>query len=220
MPFELINALTTFQVYIDQVLTEMTDMELIAFLNDTLIFDSTWEKCRKCTLKALQRLRDAKLFCKRLKCLFEVTSVDFLSFIMRDEEIVMNSGRVSMIIEWSVPQNLRKVRAFIDFTEFYRRFIKEYFKVAQDMTDLMKKISGLFVWTSEADNCFYVMKQLFIKVSVLKQFDLKLSIFVKTDASKFAVFSILSQKHDEYCHSVEFFFKKLDPAEQNYRTSD
>ena len=88
------------------------------------------------------------------------------------------------------------------------------------MTDLMKKISGPFVWTSEADNCFYVMKQLFIKASVLKQFDLKLSIFVKTDAFKFAVFSILSQKHDEHCHSVEFFFKKLDPAEQNYRTPD
>ena len=64
------------------------------------------------------------------------------------------------------------------------------------------------------------MKQLFIKASVLKQFDLKLLIFVKTDIFKFAVFSILSQKHDEHHHSVEFFFKKLDPAEQNYRTSD
>ena len=64
------------------------------------------------------------------------------------------------------------------------------------------------------------MKQLFIKASVLKQFDLKLLIFVKTDVSKFTVFSILSQKHDDHCHSVKFFFKKLDSAEQNYRTSD
>ena len=64
------------------------------------------------------------------------------------------------------------------------------------------------------------MKQLFTKASVLKQFDLKLSIFVKTDASKFAVSDILSQKHDEHRQPVEFFFKKLGPAEQNYRTSD
>ena len=99
MPFDLINASVTFQVYIDQVLTGMIDTELIAFLNDILIFGSTREECRERTLKALQRLRDAKLFCKGPKCLFEVTSVDFLSFIMRDEEIVMNSGRVSMIIE-------------------------------------------------------------------------------------------------------------------------
>ena len=41
MPFGLINALMTFQVYIDQVLTEMIDTELIAFLNDILIFEST-----------------------------------------------------------------------------------------------------------------------------------------------------------------------------------
>ena len=130
MPFDLINASVTFQVYINQVLTEMTDTELIAFLNDILIFNSTWEECRKCTLKALQCLKNAKLFCKRLKCLFEVTSVDFLDFIMRDEEIVMNLSRVSMIIEWSVPQNLQEIRAFIDFTEFYWHFIKKYFKVA------------------------------------------------------------------------------------------
>ena len=84
----------------------------------------------------------------------------------------------------------------------------------------MKKISGLFVWTLKADNCFYVMKQLFTKASVLKQFDLKLLIFVKTDAFKFTVFSILSQKHDDHCYSVKFFFKKLGSAEQNYRTSD
>ena len=88
------------------------------------------------------------------------------------------------------------------------------------MTDLIKKISSLFTWMSETDNSFYIMKQLFIKVSVLKQFDSKLSIFVKTDASNFAVFSIFSQKHDSYCYSVKFFFKKLSSAEQNYRISD
>ena len=99
MPFGLTNTSVTFQAYIDQVLTGMIDTELIAFLNDILIFESTREECRKHTLKALQRLKDAKLFCKGLKCLFEVTSVDFLGFIMRNEEIVMNSGRVSMIIE-------------------------------------------------------------------------------------------------------------------------
>ena len=76
------------------------------------------------------------------------------------------------------------------------------------------------MWTLKADNCFYVMKQLFIKAFMLKQFDPELLIFVKTDAFKFAVSDILSQKHDEHCHSVEFFFKKLGPAEQNYRTSD
>ena len=220
MSFDLINASVTFQVYIDQVLTGMIDTELIAFLNDILIFDSTQKKCWECTLKALQCLKNAKLFCKELKCLFEVISVDFLDFIMRNEEIVMNLSCVSMIIEWSVSQNLQKVRAFIDFTEFYWHFIKKYFKVAQDMTDLMKKISSLFVWTPEADNCFYVMKQLFTKASVLKQFDSELLIFVKTDAFKFTVSDILSQKHDDHCHSVEFFFKKLDSAEQNYRTSD
>ena len=88
------------------------------------------------------------------------------------------------------------------------------------MTDLIKKISDSFMWTLKADNCFYVMKQLFIKAFMLKQFDSELLIFVKTDAFMFAVFSIFSQKHDDHCYLIEFFFKKLDSAEQNYKTSD
>ena len=108
----------------------MTDTELIAFLNDILIFDSTQKECWECTLKTLQCLKNAKLFCKELKCLFKVISVDFLSFIMRNEEIVMNLSCVSMIIEWSVSQNLWEVKVFINFTEFYQCFIKKYFKVA------------------------------------------------------------------------------------------
>ena len=55
---------------------------------------------------------------------------------------------------------------------------------------------------------------------MLKQFDPELPIFVERDASKFAISGILSQKHDGHRHSVKFFFKKLGPAEQNYRTPD
>ena len=55
---------------------------------------------------------------------------------------------------------------------------------------------------------------------MLKQFDLKLLIFVKMNVFKFAVSDILSQKHNDHCYSVKFFFKKLDLTEQNYRTSD
>ena len=47
MPFGLINAPVTFQVYIDQVLTGMINTELIAFLDDILIFESTREECRE-----------------------------------------------------------------------------------------------------------------------------------------------------------------------------
>ena len=74
-------------------------MKLIAFLNDILIFRSIKKKCQRQTQKTLQCFKDAKLYCKELKCLFKIISVDFLSFIMRNEEIVMNSGCVSIIIE-------------------------------------------------------------------------------------------------------------------------
>ena len=47
MPFGLINAPVTFQAYIDQVLTGMINTELIAFLDDILIFESTREECRE-----------------------------------------------------------------------------------------------------------------------------------------------------------------------------
>ncbi len=44
MSFKLINTLTTFQVYINQTLTELINVFCIIYLNDILIYFSSLEE--------------------------------------------------------------------------------------------------------------------------------------------------------------------------------
>ena len=51
----------------------------------------------------------------------------------------MDKGKVQAIMEWSVPTKVTELQSFLDFANYYRRFIKEYSKRVSPLTDLLKK---------------------------------------------------------------------------------
>ena len=56
--------------------------------------------------------------------------------------IQMSKKKLETITDWSAPKKLCDVRAFLDFTNFYRRFIKGYSEVIRPMTLLTRKDIG------------------------------------------------------------------------------
>ena len=87
----------------------------------------------------LQRLRKFGLQADITKCEFHVTSVKYLSLIVTTEEICMNSEKIQAIVEWQPPSCLKNLQAFLRFSNFYRRFIKNYVKVTVPLTEATKK---------------------------------------------------------------------------------
>ena len=88
------------------------------------------------------------------------------------------------------------------------------------MTELTKG-GPTMQWSLKTQSSFKCLKKAFCEAPLLGQFHLKDLIFIKTDASNFTLFSILSQKdEDEHKHSVIFFSHKLIRAKCNYETSD
>ena len=51
----------------------------------------------------------------------------------------MDPGKVSAVQDWTTPTNLREVRAFVWFANFYRRFIKDFASIARPLQDLTRK---------------------------------------------------------------------------------
>ena len=76
-------------------------------------------------------------------------------------------------------------------------------------------------WTPEAQVSFERLKKVFCEASLLGQFHPSKLIYIKTDASNFALSGILSQRDPEgHKHSVAFFSHKLTAPERNYGTPD
>ncbi len=94
------------------------------------------------------------------------------------------------------------MKAFLEFVEFYRRFIEKFSKIAKSLTNLLKKkkkeeFDRMFELTKEARIAFEQLKEVFIKTSILLHFDSKRKIRLEIDAFEFAISEILFQLIEE-----------------------
>ncbi len=71
----------------------------------------------------------------------------------------MNLNKIKMIKEWFKLKIYREVKVFLNFVNFYKRFIHRYFKIAASLTSLLKdnkddKKSESFKWFNTAKQAF------------------------------------------------------------------
>lgn len=113
----------------------------MAYIDDVLIFSSgSLQDHRDKVGKVLQRLMDAGLQLDISKSEFEVKTVKYLGFIIKAENgIRVDPEKVRAVKEWSTPVNVKSVRSFIGFANFYRIFMPEFSEIAEPLTRLTKK---------------------------------------------------------------------------------
>jgi hypothetical protein len=227
LPFGLSNAPATFQAYINQALVGLVDVICVVYLDDILIFSERIEDHTKAVHEVFERLRKYGLYANLSKCRFNTDTVEFLGFIVGPKGIEMDPSRVETVKEWPVPTCYRDIQVFLGFTNFYRRFIREYARICVPLTDLLKKMkepTAPFRMGPEALASFEVLKSRFRETPLLRHFDPQRRIKVETDGSKWAIAGILSQLFGEgkeaRWHPIAFYSKKLTPVESRYDTHD
>ncbi len=89
MPFGLTNAPASFQSYIHWLLKPYLEITVIVHLDDVLVFSRNLSKHKKHVREVLKALLKAGLYAKLNKCLFSVTCIFFLGFILTDEGVEM-----------------------------------------------------------------------------------------------------------------------------------
>ncbi|KAJ3550673.1 hypothetical protein NMY22_g304 [Coprinellus aureogranulatus] len=140
MFFSLTNSPATFQALMNSIFADLIVKGKVAvYLDDILIFTATLEEHREIVNEVLTRLRKHDLYLRPEKCEFEKTEIEYLGLVIRKGEIRMDPAKVEAVRNWPIPKNLREVRGFLGFANFYRRFIKNFSKIAGPLNDLTKK---------------------------------------------------------------------------------
>ncbi|MBW0537466.1 hypothetical protein O181_077181 [Austropuccinia psidii MF-1] len=187
--------------------------------DDIMVFSKSEEEHVTHVSTVLSILRANNLFAKASKCLFHVTSVEYLGYVVSFECLKMDQEKVQKIFNWPPPRNLKALQSFLGFANFYRRFIKNYSKKISSLTSFLKKDS-CFPLNEEALRQFHKFKEAFTISPILSHFDPSLHTIVETDASDYALGAVLSQISDSGKHPIAFDGRKLLPAELNYKIHD
>ena len=140
----------------------------------------------------IDNLRQHSLKVKQSKCSFAQTQVAYLGHVISGAGVQADPQKVQAIQQWPIPSNLKKLRGFLGLAGYYRRFIRDFGKLAKPLTDLLKKNS--FVWTDQATAAFAALKLAMSSPPLLALPDFSQVFEVETDASGDGIGAVLSQK--------------------------
>lgn len=222
MYFGFSNAPATFQAMMNDILSDLICKgQVMVYLDDILIFGDNKEEHCKLVKEVLQRLQDNDLYAKAEKCFFEQSSIDYLDMIISKGHVKMDSKKVSGVLDWPKPTKVKHVQAFLGFVNFYRRFIKDFAKIARPLTKLTKKEKS-WTWREKENQVFEDLKKAFMTTPILRIPDDVNPFCLSTDASNFTVGAVLSQldSMDNLWHPVAFHSKSLNEHEHNYEIYD
>ena len=109
MLFDLCNASSTFQAFINDVLREYLNMFCSAYLNDILIYSNNKKKHVKHVKKILEKLKHADLYLNINKCEFHIKQVKYLELIIIIEDLKMNSQKIDTIRNWKASRCVKDI---------------------------------------------------------------------------------------------------------------
>ena len=138
MPFGLQGAPATFQRLMDRVLRGL-DQFAAAYLDDVVIFSSSWDEHLTHVKKVLARLRDAGLTDKPRKCQFGMSQCCYLGHIGGSGVLCPEPSKIEAIKSFTIPPTKRQVRSFLGLAGYYRKFIPDFSVIAAPISDLTKK---------------------------------------------------------------------------------
>jgi len=95
----------------------------------------------------LNTLAEHKLCAKFKKCDFWMEKVHFLGYVISKEGISVDPAKVTAVVDWPRPTYISEVRSFLGVAGYYRRFVKDFLKIASPLTQLLRK-DDKFDWTS------------------------------------------------------------------------
>ena len=202
-----------------KVLKELNFKIALVYIDDILIFSKSFEEHLHHLHLVFSNLRQAKLKLNPGKCNFATGTVKYLGHIISKDGIRVNPENTNKVRNFPTPRNVKEVRSFLGMANYYRKFVKDYARVASPLTALLKK-NQKFQWTPACEKSFDQLKNKLTSAPLLAFPKLDQPFILTTDASEYANGYILSQIQDNREHVIAYGGRTLRGSELKWHITD
>nr|GEV88579.1 reverse transcriptase domain-containing protein [Tanacetum cinerariifolium] len=218
MPFGLYNPLGTFQRCMMAIFHDMIEKTMEVFMDDFSVFRNSFQSCLSHLERMLKRCEDTNLCLNWEKSHFMVKEGLVLDHKISKQGIEVDKAKVDVITKLPHPTAVKGIRSFLGHAGFYRRFIKDFSKIARPMTCLLEKDTP-FIFSKEYIEAFQTLKRKLTEAPILISPDWDMPFELMCDASDFAIGVVRGQRQDKHFRPLHYASKTMTEAESNYTTT-
>src|SRR5438045_7056007 len=224
MPFGLTNAPATFQRTMQMVLGELFYTVAPVYIDDIIVHSKTFQDHMRDIENVFEKIQGANLKLGPEKCKFGFDEIKFLGHVIGKDGIKTDPAKIEKVKNYPRPTNITQLRGFLGLAKYYRKFIKDFAKIAKPLNELTKgsrseplKIrDGIKMkrkkseveknrkdeefmgnWKENQEEAFKKLIEALITAPVLIYPNFEKEFILYTDASKIALGAILHQKGED-----------------------
>ncbi|UYV78594.1 hypothetical protein LAZ67_16002094, partial [Cordylochernes scorpioides] len=219
MPFGLCNAPATFERNMENMLGNLRWQICLCFLDDVIIYSPDFPTHLKRLEAVFRCFRESNLRLNDKKCRFAFEELEILGYITSKHGIKPAEHNIKAVRNFPRPKKVKEVQSFLGMCSYYRKFIKDFSKIADPLTNLIKK-SVSFTWTERQEEAFQTLKTALLSPPILGHINPNAPTYVHTDASNIGIGATLVQDIGGEEKVISYLSRTLSKAEQNYSTTE
>ncbi|POM59836.1 putative Transposase [Phytophthora palmivora] len=220
MPFGLMNAPSTFQRMMNNVLRGLIWTMCLVYLDDIVIFTrGRIERHVVQVATVLERLARAGLTLKLKKCTFAAESMEYLGHVLSADGVRPVDRLIMAVAEFPRPRNPVEIKRFVHLAGYYRKFVEAFGSIMAPLTRLLKK-DVESCWSVEQQFAFERVKAALTSKPLLIYPNFAKLFRLVTDASKVGLGACLMQDQGRGWQPIAYASKINSEAESKYSITE
>jgi len=131
----------------------------------------------------------------------------------------VDKAKIDVIAKLPIPKCVKDIRSFLGHVRFYRRFIKNFNKIARPLTNFLAK-DVAFIFDDRCLTVWEKLKMELISAPIISALDWSKPFEIMCNASDFAIGTVLGQRIDNKQHVIYYSSRTLNDAQLNYITTE
>ena len=188
-------------------------------MDDFSMLRKSFYNCLENLRQALIRCEETNLVLNWEKCHFTVKEGIVLGHRISKRGTEVDKAKIETIEKLPPPSSVKGIRSFLGHVGFYRRFIKDFFKIAKPLSNLL--VQGVpFESDDQCLKAFLFLKEKLVSAPIVVAQDWNLPFELMCDVSDYAIGAILGQKREITLQVIYYASRILNDVQLNYATTE